>query len=329
MRTGLASNLAFIGRKVGGLLISLLLASLVIFLLLRLLPGDSSGTLLGVGTTGEQLAQLREELGTNQPLVTQYLLWLRDFFTGSTQSFISKQYFGELTAHRLAITVPLSVGAFLVSVAVSVPVGILAATRRRSPAGVAVSALSQLGLAVPSFWVGVMLVWLFAIKLGWLPAGNFPRDGWADPGAALRALILPVVTIAIAMSATMVRYIRSSVVDVLGTDYLRTALSLGYSPRQALVRHGLRNAAVPVVAILGIELGTSLLGAVVIENVFALPGLGQLLLTSVTARDLPIVQNLVMLLTAVVLVLNTLVDILQSAIDPRLQDAKQGRSVPA
>ncbi len=319
MGSGLSANLWYLAKKVAGLLVSLFLASLVIFLLLRLLPGDSSGTLLGVGTTQEQLEQLRSELGTDQPLLVQYGQWLHDLFTGQSASFISKKPFSELIGHRLAVTVPLSVGAFILAVLVSVPLGVLAATRRRSPAGVAISGLSQLGLAVPSFWIGVILVWIFALRLGWFPAGNFPRHGWADPVAALTALALPMITIAIAMSATMVRYIRSSVIDVLDTDYLRTARSLGYSRAGALARHGLRNAAVPVVAILGIELGTSLLGAVVIENVFALPGLGQLLLTSITARDLPTVQNLVMLLTAVVLIINTAVDLLQRGIDPRLQ----------
>jgi len=308
----------FVLKRVASLLVSLFLASIIIFLVLRLLPGDSSAS-LGVGATQDQLEQLRKELGTNQPLWTQYWNWLRDLLTGQSESFVSRMPFGELISHRLTITVPLSVTAFLVSVLISTPIGIIAATKRKSPIGLIVSGASQLGLAVPVFWVGVILVWIFALHLGWFPSGNFPRQGWSDPAAAFRALVLPVVTIAIAMSATMIRFVRSSVIDVLEADYMRTARSLGYSRTQALVRHGLRNATVPVVAILGIELGTSLLGAVVIENVFALPGLGQLLLTSVQARDLPVVQNLVMLLTAVVLVLNTVVDLIQRAIDPRLQ----------
>ena len=308
----------FVLKRVASLLVSLFLASIIIFLVLRLLPGDSSAS-LGVGATQDQLEQLRKELGTNQPLWTQYWNWLRDLLTGQSESFVSRMPFGELISHRLTITVPLSVTAFLVSVLISTLIGIIAATKRKSPIGLIVSGASQLGLAVPVFWVGVILVWIFALHLGWFPSGNFPRQGWSDPAAAFRALVLPVVTIAIAMSATMIRCVRSSVIDVLEADYMRTARSLGYSRTQALVRHGLRNATVPVVAILGIELGTSLLGAVVIENVFALPGLGQLLLTSVQARDLPVVQNLVMLLTAVVLVLNTVVDLIQRAIDPRLQ----------
>lgn len=301
------------------LLISLFIASIVVFALLRLLPGDAAGTLLGVGTTADQLEQLRQELGTDQPLLTQYWSWLTDLLTGQSLSFVSHKSLGELISRRLTITVPLTLAAFTLSLMVSVPLGIVAATRRKSRLGLALSGLSQVGLAVPAFWVGVILVWIFSLRLAWFPSGNFPRHGWADPGAAIAALTLPAITIAIVMSATMVRYIRSSVIDVLDTDYLRTARSLGYSQPQALARHGLRNAAVPVVAILGIELGTSLLGAVVVENVFALPGLGQLLLSSVTARDLPVVQNLVLLLTAVVLILGTLVDLLQRALDPRLQ----------
>lgn len=306
--------------RIGALLVSLLLASVVVFVVLRLLPGDSAGTSLGVGTTADQLAQLRSELGTDQPVAAQYLQWLGQVVRGDLgTSFVSRLPVGDLIAQKLPITVPLSVSAFVLAVLVSVPLGVLAAVHRRGPVGVAVSAVSQLGVAVPVFWVGVLLVLVLALQAQVLPAGGFPRTGWDDPVAAVRSLVLPVVTVAVAMSAVMVRYVRSATLDVLDQDYLRTARSLGYGRWQALRRHGLRNAAVPVVSILGIELATSLLGAVVIENVFALPGLGTLLLGSVTARDLPVVQALVLGLTGVVLVMNTLVDLAQRAIDPRLR----------
>jgi ABC-type dipeptide/oligopeptide/nickel transport systems, permease components len=301
------------------LFISLFLASVLIFAIIRILPGDTAAASLGVGATVEQLEQLRAELGTNQPLIVQYWNWLHDLFTGQTVSFVTKIPLSETLSHRLAVTVPLSLGAFVIAVLISVPLGVFSAMKRHSPVGVAISAFSQVGLAVPVFWVGVILVWVFALSLGWFPAGNFPRGGWSAPGLAIWSLALPAITIAIVMSAVMVRYIRSSVLDVLDTEYMRTARSLGQSRPRAFINHGLRNAAVPVVSILGIELGTSLLGAVVVENVFALPGLGQLLLDSVSSRDLPIVQNLVMLLTAVVLIINALVDSLQRAIDPRLR----------
>lgn len=171
------------------------------------------------------------------------------------------------------------------------------------------------------FWVGIILVWLFALEARILPAGGFPSEGWSNPGAALASLALPVVTIAVVMSSTLIRYVRSAILDILGQDYLRTARALGYSERQARWRHGVRNALVPIVSILGIELSTSLLGAVVVENVFAIPGMGALLLNGVKTRDLPVVQDIVFMITFFVLFIGFAADIIQRAIDPRLRDA--------
>lgn len=312
--------LRYLALRLAALAASLVGASIVVFGLLRLLPGDSAGANLGVGTTAEQLEVLRQRLGTDRPPTEQYLDWFGGLLRGDAgTSFVSGTPVAELIGSRLDITLPLSLGAFVASVLISVPVGVIAAVRRRGVLGVIVSGLSQLGVAVPVFWVGVLLIGLFSLELGWLPPGGFPRGGWADPWAAFRALALPMLTIAIAMSSVMVRYVRSATLDVLDQDYMRTARALGYSRWQAFGRHGVRNAAVPVVAILGIELATSLLGAVVVEAVFALPGMGSLLLSSVVGRDLPVVQGLVMAITAAVLGVNLLVDVLQRAIDPRLR----------
>lgn len=318
----------FLAYRFLALIASLVLASAVIFVVLRQLPGDAGGATLGVGTTADQLAQLRADLGTDLPVWQQYTTWIASLFDGSTTSFISREPVSDLIASKLPITVPLSLAAFVVAVLVSIPLGVLAGVYRDSALGVVVSGVSQLGLAIPIFWVGVLLVWWFALREQWLPSGGFPRAGWADPGAAVQSLILPVVTIALAMSSVMVRYIRSATIDVVQSDYIRTARSLGYSLWGALARHGLRHMAVPVVAILGIELATSLLGAVVVENVFALPGLGTLLLTSVTGRDFPVVQNLILLLTAVVLIMNFAVEVIQRLLDPRL-DGASATGVPA
>lgn len=309
----------FVITRVLSLVASLILASLIVFVVLRLLPGDSAGASLGVGTTAEQLELLRQQLGTDQPLLTQYFRWIGELLTGQTISNVSRLPFAELVGPRLSITVPLSLLAFAISAVIAIPAGIIAAMYRNSFVGVAVSALTQLGLAVPIFWVGVILVWIFALEFQVLPAGGFPRQGWAEPWQALRSLLLPATAIATFMVSVTARYVRSAVLDVLDADYIRTARSLGYSRWRAFLRHGARNAAVPVVAILAIELATSLLGAVVVENVFALPGLGSLLLSSVTSRDLPVVQNLVLILTAVVLVANFIVDLIQRGIDPRLR----------
>jgi len=309
----------FVVVRIASLVVSLFVASVLIFAVLRLLPGGPESALLGVGTTAEQLDTLRDELGMNQSLVAQYGDWIGGFFSNSTTSFVSGTPVNELIVSKLNVTVPLSLAAFVLSVLVSVPLGVLAGMYRNSVVGVVVSAISQLGLAVPIFWVGVVLVWVFSLQGGVLPSGGFPRQGWNDFGAAAQSLILPVVTIAIAMSSVMVRYVRSATLDVLDADYIRTARSLGYSRWGALARHGLRNGAVPVVAILGIELATSLLGAVVVENVFALPGLGSELLSAVTSRDFPVIQDLVLYLTAVVLLMNFIIDLIQRAIDPRLR----------
>lgn len=315
----------FLTVRFASLVVSLIFASVVVFFVLRFLPGDSAGVSLGVGTTTDQLAQLRSDLGTDQPVVDQFTEWSGGLLRGDLgTSFVSRLPVGELISSKLGVTLPLSLGAFVLSVLVSVPLGVFAAVRRRSAIGVVVSGVSQLGIAVPVFWVGVMLIWFFALRLGVLPPGGFPRQGWQDPGAAIEALLLPIVTVAIAMSSVMVRYVRSATLDVLDQDYIRTARSLGYSRWHALARHGLRNGAVPVVAILGIELATSLLGAVVVENVFALPGLGTLLLSSVTSRDLPVVQALILGITIVVLLVNFGIDLLQRAIDPRLRGAAVG-----
>lgn len=311
---------SYLLRRLGFLLVSLALASVVLFLLLRTLPGDPANALTSVGATPEQIEAARQAIGTDRPVPEQFVHWLSQLATGDLgTSFVSSLPVAPEVTARLDVTLPLTGAAFLLAVLIAVPAGFLAAYRSRTWYGSVLSAVSQLGIAVPVFWLGMILVAVFALNLGWLPAGGFPQDGWADPGAAVEALVLPVVTVALVMSASLIRYVRSATLDVLGQDYIRTARSLGYSRTQALARHGLRNGAVPVVAVLGIELATSLLGAVVVEAVFALPGLGSLLLSSVLGRDLPVVQTVVLAITAVVLLVNLGVDVLQRWIDPRLR----------
>ncbi len=311
--------LSYLIRRVAWLIGSLFVAGSAVFFLLRVLPGDPAVTLLAVGSSPDQIDAIRHQLGTDRPVLAQYGHWLGDLVTGNLgDSLFTQMPVLDQIAGRLPVTVPLALSAFVLSIVVAVPIGVFAAVRRRGLLGVAVSTLAQLGIALPIFWIGIVVVWLVAVQWRALPPGGFPRTGWQDPAAAVQSLVLPVATLTIAQGSVLVRYVRSATLDVLSQEYVRTARSLGYSLPRALWRHGPRNGAATVVQILGILLASSLLGTVVIESVFALPGLGSLLLTSVKARDLPIVQGTVFLMTATVLVVGLVVDIVQRLVDPRL-----------
>jgi peptide/nickel transport system permease protein len=312
--------LTYLLRRVAFLIVTLFLASVALFLLLRLLPGDPANSLLSVGATPQQIAAARHEIGSDRPLPQQFVSWLGQIATLNLgHSFVSTLPVGPEIASRLAVTVPLTLLAFALAVVIAVPVGFLAAYRSRRWYGALLGGLSQLGIAVPVFWVGMLLVTVFALKLQVLPAGGFPQDDWAEPGAALNALVLPVVTIALVMSASLIRYVRSATLDVLDSDYLRTSRALGSSFVSAVWRHGIRNAAVPVISILGIELATTFLGAVVVESVFALPGLGSMLVQGIAEHDYPVIQGILLVSTFAVLVIGFLADLTQRLIDPRLR----------
>lgn len=312
-------------RRSAFLVISLLIAMIVLFVLLRLLPGDPSNALLSVQATPEQIAAARAQVGSDQPLLAQFATWfgsLATFDLGT--SFISGLPVGPEIVSRLAVTVPLTLISFVVAVIVSLFAGFVAAYKADRWYGVALSGFSQLGIAVPVFWVGILLVSVFAITFRLFPSGGFPRDDWANPADALTSLALPVITIAIVMSASLTRYVRSATLDVLGSDYLRSARAQGSGFGEALWRHGLRNGAVPVVSILGIELATAFLGAVVVESVFNLPGLGSMLLTAIAQHDYPNIQGILFVSTLVVLVIGFLADVAQRLIDPRLRVSISG-----
>jgi peptide/nickel transport system permease protein len=317
--------LTYVLRRSGFLLVSLVVAMVVIFVLLRLLPGDPANALLSIDATPEQIAAARAQVGSDQPLWQQFTTWasqLVRFDLGD--SYISSRPVGPEIAARLAITLPLTLLAFVLALIVSLVVGITAAVKSDRWYGVVLSGFSQLGVAVPVFWVGVILVWIFALQLGLLPSGGFPRDDWENPADALRSLTLPVIAIAIVMSASLSRYVRSATLDVLGSDYLRTARAGGSGMTEALLRHGVRNASVPVVAVLGIELSTTLLGAVVVESVFTLPGLGSLLLTGIEQHDYANIQGVLVVSTLFVLLVGFAADIAQRLIDPRLRTSVSG-----
>jgi len=312
--------LAYLARRFAFLVVSLVVAMIVIFVLLRLLPGDPANALLSVNATDEQIAAARAQVGSDQPLLQQFLTWagqMLRFDLGS--SYISTLPVGPEISARLVVTLPLTLLAFALALVLSLVLGITAAVKAHRWYGALLSGFAQLGIAVPVFWVGMILVWIFALGLGVLPSGGFPRDDWEDPADALRSLTLPVITIALVMSASLSRYVRSATLDVLGSDYLRTARAGGSGLGEALLRHGLRNGAVPVIAVLGIELSTTLLGAVVVESVFTLPGLGSMLLNGIAQHDFANIQGVLVVSTLFVLLVGFLADIVQRLVDPRLR----------
>ncbi|WP_122262682.1 ABC transporter permease [Ornithinimicrobium cerasi] len=301
------------------LVTSLVVASLVVFGFMRVLPGDPARVALGVNASDAAVAQLREQFGLDRPVPVQYLDWVGGLLTLDPGiEFVSRAAIGPQIADRLQVTLWLVVASMVLALVIALPVGLWMAVRHRHWDGVVLSALSQVGVAVPAFLAGIVLISVFAVRLRWVPSG-----GWVvpaqDPVGFLQRLALPTLSLALVQAAVLARYIRSAVLDVLREDYLRTARAKGLRPVQALVRHGLRNAAVPVVTVLGLQLATLLIGAVVIERVFVIPGLGSLLLDSVAKRELLTVQAVVMVLVVAVLVINFVVDLLYLVIDPRLR----------
>ncbi|MFJ3824540.1 ABC transporter permease [Streptomyces nodosus] len=312
-------------RRLAFLLVSLALASVVLFVLLRMLPGDPANALTSVGASPEQIAAARHSIGSDKPLPEQFTHWLGQLASGDLgTSFVSSLPVGPEVASRLNVTVPLTLAAFALAVVVAVPAGFLAAHKRHTWYGALLNGVSQLGIAVPVFWLGMILIAVFALNAGWLPAGGFPQDGWSEPAEAFRSLILPIVTIALVMSASLIRYVRSATLDVLGSDYLRTARALGSSFGTAMWHHGLRNASVPVISVLGIELASTLLGAVVVESVYALPGLGSMLATGIAQHDYPVIQGVLFVSTLAVLLIGFAADLVQRIIDPRLRGRLSG-----
>jgi peptide/nickel transport system permease protein len=304
--------------RLAALLASLVGASLLVFAVVNVLPGDVAAVILGTNATAENVAQLRQQLGLDQPEWLRYLQWVGGMLRGDFgTSLLSHAAVGGLILQKLTVSGPLALLSGAIALVISVPLGVIAGVRYRRLSGALISALSLGGIAIPAFWAGLLLATVFAIELRLLPAGGF-IDWSEDPVAALRSLILPSFALGLVQGAVLTRYIRSAIIDVQREDYIRTARAKGLTRWQALRRHGFKNAAIPVVTILGIQLTGLLVGAIVIENVFVLPGLGRLLFQSVGNRDLVVVQDLVMLLTALVLVVNFLVDLSYRLLDPRL-----------
>jgi len=305
--------------RLASLALSLAAASLVIFLLMEIVPGDPAATMLGMNATPEAVAALRAELGLDQGPVVRYLAWIGGMLTGDFGvSYAYRTPVAGMVLDRLQVSLPLALYALALAVLAAFPVGIWAAARRGRAADSAVMAATQLGIALPNFWFAMLLVLVFAVRLRWMPAGGFP--GWgAGLGPGLRALTLPAIALALPQAAILARVMRSALIDTLGEDFIRTARAKGLTRGQVLRRHALRAAMIPVLTILGLQFSFLLAGAIIIENVFFLPGLGRLVFQAISARDLIVVESVVMILVCAVILVAFLVDLAYAAVDPRLR----------
>ncbi len=314
--------LRFVLTRLASLILSLLVASIVIFALIEVVPGDPAAVMLGLNAQPDTVAALREQLGLTGSPPLRYLNWVWGMLQGDFgTSYTYRVPVSELVMARIGVSLPLALYALVLSTLIAFPVGMIAAARRGRAADMAVMGATQLGIAVPNFWFAMLLVLVFAIRLRWFPAGGFP--GWeAGIFPALKALTLPAIALALPQASILARVMRSSLLENLNQDYVRTARAKGLSRRQALVRHALRNALIPVLTIIGMQFSFLLAGAIIIENVFFLPGLGRLIFQAITQTDLIVVESVVMLLVFAVILVTFLVDIAYGIADPRLRRRK-------
>ena len=310
---------AYLLRRLLSLSLSLVAASLVIFLVMEVVPGDPASFMMGINADPQAVAALRSQLGLDEPLPLRYIGWVTGLLQGDFGiSYTYRVPVSELIAERVVISLPLTLYALALSTLIAFPAGILAASRRNSAADLSVMGATQLGVAIPNFWFAMILVLVFAVNLRWFSAGGFP--GW-DAGffPAMKALTLPAIALALPQASILARVMRSSLIDTLDEDFMRTARAKGLSRGQALRRHALRNALIPVLTIIGLQFSFLLAGGIIIENVFYLPGLGRLAFQAITQRDLIVVRSVVILLVFSVIVVTFLVDLAYALADPRLR----------
>ncbi|MFV0679553.1 ABC transporter permease [Ottowia sp.] len=315
----------FLFKRLLTLLVTLVATSVIVFALLEVLPGNAAQVLMGPDADPAAVAAKAAELGLDQPALTRYAQWMSGLLQGDMGDSASYGTpVSELIAERLTLTAPLAVLAMLLTTAIALVVGVLAAARHNSASDVGLMTLAQLGIAIPNFWFAILLILLFSVKLDWLASGGF--DGWYwDDGVwrglweGLQALILPAVALAVVQAAILARFTRSAVLEVLREDFVRTARAKGLSRSATLWGHVLRNAMIPVITIMGVQFAELLAGTIVVENVFHLPGLGRLIFQSIANRDVAVVRNGVLLLAAMVVIVNFVVDVLYAVIDPRVK----------
>jgi len=316
--------LILIGREAMTLLVSAVIGSLVVFGLLRLLGGDVALMILGQEADPKAVIALREELGLNRPWYLQYLSWMAGFFTGNLgRSYAGGYDIFQQIVVRMVPTSLLAFGSLFVSILLAIAIGTYSALNARNVRGAIIDVAAQLGIAMPSFWAGLLLVYLFAVILGWFPAGGYVPIQEA-PLASLHSLVLPIAALCLGSTAVKTRFVRSAMLDVMNEDYIRTAMAKGRTFGSAVLVHGLRNVSIPVLTISTLQLGSLLAGAIVLENVFVIPGLGRLLLVAVNGREVMVVQSLAFVILMIILVMNFLMDVAYGLLDPRIADKRTG-----
>jgi peptide/nickel transport system permease protein len=301
------------------MLLTLLFVSLLVFVVVRVLPGDPALIMLGIEASPDAVAKMRESLGLDRPVPVQYAEWAGRAVLGDLGRSIQYDVpVAGLIVSRLSVTLPLTLMAAALMVAAAIPLGVYAATRHRRWGDYAAMTLSQLGISVPGFWAGLLLILLFSVKLGWFQSGGF--DGWGQGvGHALRSLLLPAVALGLFQFAVLARTTRSALLEVLREEYVKTARAKGVAERAVIFRHALKNAMIPILTVAGVQLGQLMAGSIILESVFYLPGLGRLALGAISARDLPVVQGVVLFVASAIVVINAAVDMLYGVLDPRIR----------
>jgi peptide/nickel transport system permease protein len=314
--------LGHIARKIIAVIPVLFLVSIILFIIISLLPGDAAMGVIGENVNQEDLSRVRTELGLDKPIYERYADWLGKVLQGDLgRALKSRQPVTEIVAQRLPVTLELTFLAMLISTLIAVPAGIFAALRRNSAWDVANGIVSMIGIAMPPFWMGILLILCFSVWLDWLPSSGYVSF-FKDPVKNLQHMAMPAFTIGFAFAATIMRQTRSSMLEVLGEEYVVTARAKGLAETIVIWKHALRNALIPVVTVLSMQVGRMIGGAVVTEIVFALPGIGREMVDSIIARDFPIVMALILITALCVVITNTLVDILYVIIDPRISHSK-------
>jgi len=311
---------AYILKRTIVLLLTLILVSVVIFTVLMVIPGDPAQIILGVHATPETLRELRHRMGLDQSVLVQYFRYMKNLTRGDLGHSITYDVpIHSLIFARLQVTAPLTILSMIIAIFLSIPMGIYSALHRNRVGDYGIMILSQVGMAVPTFWAGILLILFFAVTLHWLPAGGFLSWG-GGPVRALSSLLLPALSLGFVRAAVLTRMTRSSMLEILGEDYIRTARSKGLSQGVVVYKHAFRNAIIPVITIAGLQAGDLLAGSIIIENVFHLPGVGRLVFEAIGQRDLPVVQGVVLFIAVLIVIINFLTDITYGYLDPRIRN---------